>query len=363
MVWVSFEAIQVKQPDGIEVEQAQCKYCKALLTSSSNGTSHLRRHREKCMASHGQVDTTRQTQLQRNPDGSVSTWQYDPDRVREHLVLYCAATDQPIGFQENPHFQYLINNAFNPQYVLVSRNTTMSDLIRTFQKRRTELISELQNISFSIALTSDIWSGRSKQDYLCVTGHYVDTEWILQKKLLGFRVMDYSHTAQNINDAIMSVIQDYGIQNLILSITLDNASANSKAIELFDNSTIPNTAVKFFHARCACHIINLIVKSGLKQVESRIDNIREALSWIMASNQRIAEFSRYCASNDILAHPRFIFNGLEVFSKELGESLGLSETDVAEHLRTLKSQMFEIFSIYENRYSHGTAETGASSIK
>ncbi|KAK3204308.1 hypothetical protein Dsin_018354 [Dipteronia sinensis] len=220
------------------------------------------------MASHGQVDTTRQTQLQWNPDGSVSTWQYDLDLVREQLVLYCAATDQPIGFQENPHFQKLINNAFNPQYVPVSRNTTRSDLIRTFQKRRTELISELQNISFSIALTSDIWSGRSKQDYLCVTGHYVDTQWILQKKLLGFRVMDYSHTAQNIHDVIMSVIQDYGIQNLILSITLDNASANSKAIELFDNSTMPNTAVKFFLARCACHIINLIVKSGLKQVES-----------------------------------------------------------------------------------------------
>ena len=144
------------------------------------------RHRLKCMASHGQVDTTRQTQLQWNPDGSVNTWQYDPDRVKVHAMLYCVATDQPIGFQDNPHFQYFINNAFNPQYVLVSRNTTRSDLIRTFQKRRTELITELQNISFSIALTSDIWSRRSKQDYLCVTIHYVDTQWILQKKAHWF---------------------------------------------------------------------------------------------------------------------------------------------------------------------------------
>ena len=56
------------------------------------------------MASHGQVDTTRQTQMQQNLDGSVSTWQYDPDRVREQAVLYCVATDQPIGFQDNPHF-------------------------------------------------------------------------------------------------------------------------------------------------------------------------------------------------------------------------------------------------------------------
>ena len=101
-------------------------------------------------------------------------------------MLYYAATDQPTGFHDNPHFQYFINNAFNPQYVPVSRNRTMSNLIRTFQKRRTELISELQNISFSIALTSDIRSIYSKQDYLCVIGHYVDTQWILQKKAPWF---------------------------------------------------------------------------------------------------------------------------------------------------------------------------------
>ncbi|KAK3211547.1 hypothetical protein Dsin_016253 [Dipteronia sinensis] len=249
MVWDSFESIQVKQPDGIEVEQAQCKYCKYLLTSSSNGTSHLRRHREKCMASHGQVDTTRQTQLQQNPDGSMSTWQYDPDR------------------------------------------------------------------------------------------------------LLGFRVMDYSHTAQNIHDVIMSVIQDYGIQNLILSITLDNASANSKAIELFDNSRIPNTAVKFFHARCACHIINLIVKSGLKQ---------DILARKFQTDMPVRWSSTYLMLKSALTYAELItsFYNVNTANDTQHEKLtdGDCETDVAEHLRTLKSQMFEIFSIYENRYSHGTAE-------
>ena len=58
----------------------------------------------------------------------------------------------------------------------------------------------------------------------------------------------------------------------------------------------------------------------------------------------------------IVVDPRFIFNALEVFSTTLGEPLGLSETDVAEHLNTLKSQLFEVFSIYENKYSDGTVE-------
>ncbi|KAK2634908.1 hypothetical protein Ddye_029700 [Dipteronia dyeriana] len=39
---------------------------------------------------------------------------------------------------------------------------------------------------------------------------------------------------------------------------------------------------------------------------------------------------------------RFIFNALKVFSTTLGEALGLSETDVAEHLGTLKSQIFKV---------------------
>ena len=112
-VWDCFDHIMVNNTNGTEVEHAQCKYCQSVLTGSSKGTSHLKRHRDKCMASHGQVDTTRQTQLQWNPDGSMSTWQYDPDRVREQAVLYCAAIDQPIGFQNNPHFQYFINYTFN----------------------------------------------------------------------------------------------------------------------------------------------------------------------------------------------------------------------------------------------------------
>ena len=39
----------------------------------------------------------------------------------------------------------------------------------------------------------------------------------------------------------------------------------------------------------------------------------------------------------IVVDPRFRFNALEVFSNTLGEALGLSEMDVAEHLITLKS--------------------------
>ncbi|KAK3219861.1 hypothetical protein Dsin_013831 [Dipteronia sinensis] len=59
--------------------------------------------------------------------------------------------------------------------------------------------------------------------------------------------------------------------------------------DCFEVILVKDTAgIEVEHAQC------------LKQVESRINNIMGALGWIMASNQRIAEFSRYCTSKDIL---------------------------------------------------------------
>ena len=34
----------------------------------------------------------------------------------------------------------------------------------------------------SVALTSDIWSGNAKEDYISVVGHFVSADWELQKK-------------------------------------------------------------------------------------------------------------------------------------------------------------------------------------
>ena len=91
------------------------------------------------------------------------------------------------------------------------------------------MITELQHPSVSIALTSDIWNTLSKQD---VTGHYLDSDWKIQKRILGICPMDFQHTAETIYHVIIYVLQDYGITQHILSITLDNASANTSSIAL-----------------------------------------------------------------------------------------------------------------------------------
>ena len=60
---------------------------------------------------------------------------------------------------------------------------------------------------------------------------------------------------------------DLGIRVTIFTITLDNASNNDAAVHRLKRFwQIKNDHSKLFHVRCCAHILNLIVKDGLKQL-------------------------------------------------------------------------------------------------
>jgi hypothetical protein len=54
----------------------------------------------------------------------------------------------------------------------------------------------------------------------------------------------------------------------------------------------------FLHQRCACHIMNLIVKSGLKRLQPYLESFRTAISFFNSSNQRIALYKSYCIAKN-----------------------------------------------------------------
>jgi hypothetical protein len=49
------------------------------------------------------------------------------------------------------------------------------------------------------------------------------------------------------------------------------------------------------HQRCAYHIINLIVKSGLKRLKLFIEDFRTAINFLNSSNKKM-----HCSSQEIL---------------------------------------------------------------
>jgi hypothetical protein len=137
-----------------------------------------------------------------------------------------------------------------------------------------------------------------------VVFYFVTEDWELEKRVAGMRLIDCSHTSINIAERIMQVISEYSMSSKVFSITLDNASANACAMtelvpHLVPYVTCSLTAADLMHQYCACHIINLIVKSGLKRIKDQLEDFRRAISWLNSSNQRIASFKSFCIAHGI----------------------------------------------------------------
>ena len=277
-VWNDFDEIFETLPNGKKVRvAAKCRHCSHVLSGrSSAGTGHLHRHQKVCLAKVKHAALV-QSRLKYNPDGSVHTWEYKPDIACRELCRLIARLDLPLGFGFEDAFEEYIQRAQNPRSARVSRQTTTRDLEKYFLERRFALIECLKSVS-SVCLTSDIWSGNAKEDYLSVVIHFVSADWELEKRVIGLRLIDVSHSSANIVERVQSVFTEFGLKDKVLSVTLDNASSNASAMA----RPIPNfhgylgldpeplgterTVRGLLHQRCACHIINLIVKSGLKRI-------------------------------------------------------------------------------------------------
>ena len=67
--------------------------------------------------------------------------------------------------------------------------------------------------------------------FLCIIAHYIDSEWMLNKRIILFKIINTPYNGKNIATLINDEIIDLGIRNKIFTIILDNASNNDVAIQ------------------------------------------------------------------------------------------------------------------------------------
>ena len=118
----------------------------------------------------------------------------------------------------------------NPQFKGWSENTVKKGIIKKFQTERKNLKKYFANFEGKICLTSDILTSLMHRGFLCITVHYIDSEWMLNKRIISFKTINTPHSGKNIATLINNEIIDLGIRDKIFTITLDNASNNDAAI-------------------------------------------------------------------------------------------------------------------------------------
>ena len=136
---------------------------------------------------------------------------------------------------------------------------------------------------------------------MCLTAHFIDDDWKLHKRIINFCQIP-GHSGELIGKAVEKCLITWGIKR-IMTITVDNASSNDVAVQyLKRRMNHHKTNVlngDYLHMRCVAHILNLVVRDGLKDVDDSILKIRGAVRYVRSSPARLQKF-KACAIEESL---------------------------------------------------------------
>lgn len=183
-------------------------------------------------------------------------------------------------------------NRIQPKFLIPSRNTLRHDCYDLYMEEKSKLKKYFSETSPRVCLTTDTWTSCQNLSYMCLTAHFVDADWKLQKKILNFCQIS-GHSAEIIRKAIEKCLTDWGIHS-VFSITVDNASSNDLGVQYLKkilnswNSLL--LRCELLHMRCYAHILSLIVRDGLKDINDSIARIRSAVRYVRSSPSRLRKF-------------------------------------------------------------------------
>ncbi|CAM8898360.1 unnamed protein product [Rhodiola kirilowii] len=310
-VWRNFKKVKrsIPGPSGVTIEEkAQCIFCNAELNADTktNGTSGLKYHVDHCKQNPANVQKTILSYTAASESthddgvGVLKNWTFNQEAVRKAVAHMIITDELPFRFVERAGFQHFMSVAC-PLLSIPSRRTVGRDCYMLYDEEKLKLKAFLNKSAQRVCLTTDTWTSIQRIDYLCLTVHFIDDKWVLQKRILNF-VRISSHRGEDIGIVIEKCLADWGIEN-VFTITVDDASSNNTAVAYLKKKlTHQNGCIlagRYLHMRCIAHIINLVVVDGLNSLKHSISRIRNAVRYVRQSPSRWEKFKECIAYEKI----------------------------------------------------------------
>ncbi|GJW67422.1 zinc finger BED domain-containing protein RICESLEEPER 2-like protein [Tanacetum coccineum] len=240
-IWKDFHLCKMSD----NTSKAQCIHCFHFFSINSNSTlkNHiLHPHCEalKTVPEAGQSSMSR--------DGSVFV--YNPDAVREQFAGLVIQEGLPFNHFDNTRMTRVFQNHLQPKYTLVSRTTLKRDAMKLWIVAKQLIKDGFLNLNSSVNITTDVWTAPHNLpgSYLCVTTHWIEpSTWQMMKRVIAFEDFSVPHTGPALFHLLKKCAK-FHLEEKILSITLDNASNNTRAIGKLKLKYSPPMNGIFYHS-------------------------------------------------------------------------------------------------------------------
>lgn len=91
----------------------------------------------------------------------------------------------PFRFVEGEGFQDFMK-IVEPRFSTPSRYTVMRDSIKLFMSENEKLKEMFLTTDARVCLTADSWTSIQNLNYMCITAHFIDSDWNSHKRILNF---------------------------------------------------------------------------------------------------------------------------------------------------------------------------------
>lgn len=229
---------------------------------------------------------------------ALKKFKYDKEIACYELVRMIVLHELPFRIVEYEGFRRFVAS-LNPAFKLMSRTMIKEDCMAEFDRQKLELLEVLKNLPSRVSLMADLWTSNQGLGYICVTCHFVDNKWKLHKRIIKFASIECPHNATNLINVMLNTMQEWGIEDKICCITLDNAAVNDLMVSYIKSNLTGRKLLvgngDIFHQRCGAHVLNLFFQEGLKVDCGAVDTIRESAKFVRSSVQRMESFEKIVA--------------------------------------------------------------------
>ncbi len=171
---------------------------------------------------------------------------------------------------------------------------------------------ELGQVNSKISFTCDVWTSKSQLPFIRVTAHYVNDDWQLVKKIVGFEYVEGGYSGEALARFFTNTIKQFGLSHKVLAITTDNATNNDTMVAALQRGDIDKDSAfqkEWCHVRCQAHVFNLVANEVIKKGQeatgvpnSGVSKISTMVRKIRKSPKQIASFKTICG--DLKLTPR-----------------------------------------------------------
>ncbi|KAL2923420.1 putative AC transposase [Bienertia sinuspersici] len=181
---------------------------------------------------------------------------YNRDRKITEFGNFIIADELPFSFGESSNYEYFNRVALQPHYRRVPRNTLKRHTQQSYYAYRGYLMEMFRTYDGRVSLTSDTWTSTYGEPFVCVTAHWIDDDWLLQKQIICIEAMKEAHNGFNIKTRIVSCCINFHLVDKLFSISLDNATANTRAMEFLKEDPSIKLLLNgsLMHVRCCARI-------------------------------------------------------------------------------------------------------------